>query len=330
MKFHTCALMILSLIVSVNTFTQLKKISGDPHLPQLFATEAAKSPGYIIMRDKLIKLIKTATPQNTNAAAVKNLLASNTELLKSIYQKAGIEPPTVKSRKATSHPSKQLKSFSSILAGKFKPLNPLLKIVTPPYSGKTIQGGGGNSDMTPDTSLTKRAIGKTAIIYSSDNWHEPMGIGIYGNLFLQNVKVPPDPTIVAAEIKLEYSYLYTGWDTYGSIRGLCTLIRLQGTQELPDNPMPVFNYQTGSYFPPYLVEKEIQPMDSIETDFDDFTASGTDSLTLQRYITPGQNFTIEYGLAFPYYTVRGNNGCYHYAEMKLKKITIRYMKAQAN
>lgn len=321
-------------IASQSTFAQLKKLHGDPHLFERFRTTAAQNPEYVKMKNEIIALIQSASPRNTNAAAVKSLLLKNAALLKSIYTTAGIEAP--KERRMSIRKSSQKKTIKSILPGmaaklKYNNNNALHKVITPPYTTKEIQTGYNQNRMVPDTSLSSMAMGKTGIKFSSDNWGEPFGIGLYADLFKQQVNVPSEPTIVAVEMKLEYSYQYTGWDTYGSVRGLSTFIRFPGLQELHEgNPFPVFDHIGGTFFPDYRVGSVLMPIDSVETQFEDFLVAGNDSLVAQRYVTPGQVFDIEFGLFFPYETQRGNNGCYHYAEMILKKITIRYLKANEN
>jgi hypothetical protein len=214
--------------------------------------------------------------------------------------------------------------------GKFKPLNPMTKVIVPPYFQKMVTHLSNLMDI--DTSASNMATGKIVMVYANFNgWTADTKLGMYTNLFSQQVTVPSNPAIVAAEIKIEYSYMYTGWDTYGGIRGLQTLLRTNGlAEQLQDNPMPVFDWQTGSSFPPYLVAGTICPRDTVETEFGEFVHSGSDSVIVQRYAIPGSQFTVEYGLVFPFDTKKGAYGCYHYAEMILKKITIHYLKADEN
>ncbi len=316
-------------LVSNKTATaQLKKMSGDPHLVAKFRTEAAKNAEYVKMRNQLASLVKTASPKNTNAAAVKALLARNNRLLKGLYTNAGIEPPQVKSANVSSHLQimRTNKEILSMNISKFKPLNPLLKVIKPPYDDKAFHHNN-YAVMDPDTVLSNFATGKIAMSLASDGWAEEMGLGLNNNIFQQEITIPSNPLIVAAEIKLEFSYLYTGWDTYGSVRALYTLLRTQGLEDVQNSAWPEFDFKTGSYFPPFRITGAIQPLDSIQTDFDDFIISGSDSIVMHRYILPGAKFNLEFGLGIPYDTRRGEIGCYHYAEMTLKRITIKYLKA---
>jgi hypothetical protein len=329
MKQHPYLTCLFWMVFSVNASAQLKKIHSDPVLAKKFATVAEKNREYASMRSQLTALIKSASPRNTNATAVRNLLVKNSGILKDIYNRAGIDAPRVMQANTKRGP-KMVSINSSIpgMSAKFKPLNPLFKTFTPPYGGKMVSVS--SIAMEPDTTLSNYAAGKIALTYTSDDWGEEDWIGFNLNAFERETTVPDNPLVVAAEIKFEYSYLYTGWDTHGSVRALKAVVRTQGLQDEQYVGMDTLKFPSGSVFPPYRVALDIQPMDSIEVAFDDFIVSGSDSLVLQRYVTPGETFLIEFGLGFPNGTRRGVNGCYHYAEMILKKITIRYFKAGEN
>lgn len=305
---------------------QLVNTWGDPHVVQKFRTETAKNAEYLKLRNQIEALGKTATPQNTNAAAVKLLLAQQAPLLKTLYARAGIKAPGEGGTRR-SLTNQHLSNTTRLMIGrKYKPLDPLNKTVVPPFKGKT------NMINSPccekDTVLSNFSQGKIVIRYTNNAWNDPDGYGLNINLFKHEFTIPNNPAIVAAEISFEYSYQYTGWDTYGAVRGLNMMARIEGPPDPTENNLPQFNFEGGAYFPPYRIAGTIWPRDTVTTEFDDFVTSGSDSLTLLRYVTPGQTFTVEYGIYFPYHTNAGAQGSYQYAEMILKKIKVRYLKAQ--
>ena len=307
-------------------FAQGVNAWGDPHVVQQFKTEASKNPEYSKLRNQIQELIRTATPNNTNAAAVKALLTQQTALLKTLYTRAGIRAPGEGSTRRSFTKQNLSGTTRLMIDRKFKPLDIFNKTVIPPYKGKTLMMK--NNCCEKDTGLSNFSQGKIVIRYTNNNWNDPDGYGLNINLFKHEFTVPNNPAIVAAEISFEYSYQYTGWDTYGAVRGLNTMLRVNGPPDPSENNLPQFNFEGGAYFPPYRIAGTIWPMDTVTTEFDDFVTSGTDSLTLLRYLTPGQQYSLEYGIYFPYHTSAGANGSYHYAEMILKKIRVRYLKAQ--
>lgn len=328
MKRQIFSLCIVLLIFSLSVSSQVRKLSGDPHAAAKFAAEAAKNPQYVSLKSQLEELSRTATPQNTNAAAVKRLLTQNRALLKSLYTKAGVDAPEGGDAANKRRTSKivSMNISKSVLNSKWKPVHPqLTKIVTPPFAGKYIVID--HNYFTPDTTMSNFGTGKIVVKHPGSSPSD--FLGLYINMFKHQFTVPNNPGIVAAEITFEFSYQYTGWDTYGSIYGLQLLLR---TSPLPDqtenNPMPVFEFKGGAHFPPFRIAGTIMPLDTITTEFGEFACSGTDSSTVHRYVVPGATFSTEFGLVFPYDTKKGWYNNYHYAEMKLKRITVRYLKAQ--
>lgn len=146
---------------------------------------------------------------------------------------------------------------------------------------------------------------------------------------MQKFKVPSNPEVIAAEIKFDYSYLYTGWDTYGGITGLELVIRaddkLSGSSynELPERAA---GSESGTPADRWKKIATLHPMDTVVADFDEFHANGESSFTIEGYAAPGTEIEVRVGFGYPAGTKKGLNGCYHYAEFILKKITVNYYK----
>ena len=328
-------LAITLLFAATNASAQKTKLWGDPHVFEKFATEAKKSPAYAKLLTDIDALRKSATSKNTNAAAVKSLFQKNSTLLRSLYTKTGVEFPGPMTTKSLTKPIYLFRN-NSFLLNKFKNTGQnMTKIVTAPFEDSWRKTAGHSNDGGyPDSSTSQFATGKTVLVSNSVSYCATnpgwagCRLGFCQQGYLQKFTVPANPEIIAAEVKFEYSYLYTGWDTYGGITALDLVVRADNKinsslyNELPDGPL----VEQGSNSDRWKKIATLYPLDTIDAEFGEFHAIVASSFTIEGYVTPGTVFEVKVGFGYPLGTKRGINGCYHYAEFILKKITVNYYK----
>ncbi len=329
MKQHLCLFFLASLI-SISSFSQVQKIWGDPHLVEKFNAEAIKDPLYIKLKADLAVISKNAKGRNTNAAAARALLARNSELLKSLYKKTNIEAPKPMNAYRQKKVLAGRPGLQSMLLSKAIFMGEKLnKTKTPPYDKEWHGGDYGYMSILPDTSSSVFSAGKTVMSFGTAPNPLAIRLGNYIQGYKQNFTVPTNPAIIAAEIKLEYSFIYDGWDSYGARLGMDLLLEVKnisGTDyiNLPDYTLT--NTNTPSYNVKHKHIATLYPSDTIDTDFGEFHAAVDTSFTISGYVTPGSVIELILGAGFDKNTVRGLNGSYHFAEFILKKITIHYYK----
>jgi hypothetical protein len=329
MKKLLCLSVISFLLPALETTAQQEKLWSDPHIIQKFATEATKDPAYLKLRAEVDALSKTATGKNTNASAVKALLARNNMLLKRIYTKIGIEAPQVMNIKRPKKVINPLIYSKASILGKMVQVNQqIFKTETPPYDASWFQSNqAGFNNVYPDTTASLFSAGKTIFIYGPPPNPVKVRLGQYCQGYLQAFTVPSNPEIIAAEVKFEYSFFYTGWDTYGARTGMDLVVKadnkLNGSSY---NELPVYDFPYSTQNVRWKKAATLYPADTITSDFGEFHATADSSFTIEGYVTPGSAITLQFGFGFPIETVRGLNGSYHYAEFILKKITITYYK----
>jgi hypothetical protein len=303
-----------------------------------FVPEAKKDPAYAKFQADLTELSKTATPTNTNAAAARALFEKNKLVFKAISQKAGLKAPvTTGAVKRFSAPVNKAKPKADPGFAKFRSIgNNMIRIETPAFDDAwVLKDDHANNGGYPEHSGYNASIGKVGLTVSAalgDCDFSPNAsgcrIGFYHDGFLEKFTVPNNNEIIAAEITVDYEYLYTGWDTYSSITGLDMVFRVDDKFFSSEyNSLPVF--VNSPFTPPLDRWKKmatLYPLDTIDTEFGEFHAEGQSSFTVRGYVAPGSEFEVRAGFGFPFGTHRGMFGCYHYAEFKLKKITVKYLK----
>jgi hypothetical protein len=316
-------------LLSASSFAQVRKIWGDPHVVEKFNAEAIKDPAYIGLKADLAALSKSAKGRNTNANAARALLARNSELLKAIYKRANLEAPQPmdgrQPKKVQLKPGLQSMLLSkAILMGE-----KLNKTETPPYDKEWHGGDYVYMSGVPDTSSSVFLAGKTVMSYGMPASPIAIRLGQYIQGYKQNFTVPSNPAIIAAEIKLEYSFIYDGWDSYGARLGMDLVLNIKNISGTDYNNLPDYYLQNTNYGAYNTNHKHIAtlyPSDTIETDFGEFHAAADTSFTVSGYVTPGTVIELVMGAGYDKYTVRGLNGSYHYAEFILKKISVHYYK----
>jgi hypothetical protein len=326
--------MIPLLLSTLPALAQQEKIWGDPHVVEKFAAEAVKDSAYIKFRAEVEALSKTASGSKTNAAAVRSLFVKNGYLLSNLYTKANVDAPKAM------NVQKQTRTSNKVIIGKAMPWyklmtgnNDFIKVETPPYDATIrMSDEAGLNNMYPDTSGSQFPAGITRMIYLTvPNPNAKRKTGQYLQGFSQSFTVPTNPAIIAAEVKFEYSYFYTGWDTYGANVGMDLAIEANDKITGPEyNALPEYvspNGVSASSTHRWKLIAELYPFTTIVNDFTEFHSEGNnESFTFGGYVTPGSTFNLKMVMGFKKNTTRGLNGSYHYAEFILKKITVKYFK----
>jgi len=287
-----------------------------------------KNSAYTKLRSEVDILSQNASGKNSNAAAVKLLFIRNKILLQNLYGKAGLQ-----NAEAMTANTKRLyvfnpKGIQSKLVKYIKLPSATTLVRTAPYDDDWKRTGYPNGNMPApfDTAASNFGTGKIAITSNPCNNTSYCYLGTHSTGFLEKIKVPSDPYILAAQIKFDYSFDYTGWDTYGAKTAIDLVVKASDNfnsatyKELPNGPVVFSNFA-------YKKAGVLLLLDSIITDFGELHASANASFTMEGYVTPGTDIELHFGFSFPVGTNKGLNGCYHYGEFILKKITVSYYKS---
>jgi hypothetical protein len=329
----------------IGGLAQVQQIWGDPHVRQQYTDLAFQDPAYKKFRSELDKLMKTARGSNTNYTAVKALISQNKTVLNELYKRSNIQPP------ATGHVIKKtIPKAVSITTGRLRLSGSTLQQTkTPPYQATwrwTNQGGG----MTlPDTSFSQYTSGKSAFVFGPTNgWTMPYRLGAYSQGMYHDFTVPSNPEIIEAEVRIEYSYLFAGWDTYGGCNGVELVVRANKEFVSPElKSLPLANQShgypatySGGNQPGYngngnggaadsfRVVSIIIPRDTVTTDIQDWSAEENNGVfTVRGHVYPGNHVKFNFGIGYMVNTARGPNGSYHYLECRVKKVIVTFLKA---
>jgi hypothetical protein len=308
---------------------QLEKFWGDPHVPEKFTSMAAKDPAYITFQKEFNALVKSCKGANTNAGAFKKLFTDYRSLFTALYTKAGMKPSQPMSVNRSRMNTKLVAAFNS----------PALKNVVamamqsdflPPFDKSWWNSGHPITNDPPpfDTAGSSFASGKVIATVNSAISPGKAYLGIYGRGYTKKIKFTNNPEVLAAKIQFHYSFDYTGWDTYGAKTAINLILRTSNNNfnssaydELPPpSPFHALNDR-------WKVIANLLPIDSVTTDFDEIHLAADSVFSIEGYITPGSETDFMFGFAYPQGTNRGLNGCYHYGEFILKKITVTYYKS---
>jgi hypothetical protein len=325
MKKSAGVLFIVSFFAGAS-FAQVEKLWGDPHVVEKFYTEARKDPAYLKLKAQAAQLSNDARGTNTNAAAARALFTGNTDILKNLYQKSGIGAPQPMKMHFYNYSAPVARTKASSFLIHMTSIVPLkTKTATPPYKDDWEWDNQPLGNIMPDTSSSIFSNAKTVIFYGPPQTDARIRMGQYFKGYFHQVTVPSDPLIVAAEVKFEYSYIYTGWDTYGARLGIDMIVQAKNLNGSAYNALPGYDSSYSSYDWKYAAT--LYPAVTIDTEFGEFHSSGNSSFSLEGYVIPGTAIDLRLGLGFIKNTVRGLNGSYHYAEFILKKITVKYFKS---
>jgi hypothetical protein len=331
--------LLLLLSCSVSLLAQREKVWGDPHVVEKLAAESKKNPAYTQLHQQIAELSRAANGRQTNAAAVKALLIKNSALLRNIYSKAGLDAPQTMSTKKKQLVVNPVVYRKVISWNKYKLANSeFLQTFTPPYSNdRLMTNEAGINIRTPDTSQSQFSTGTVKMQYESVPVNSSsFRTGQHLQGYLQKFTVPDNPEIIAAEITVNYSYLYTGWDTYGAILGMDVAINANSEFTGPDYAaLPIyvspFGENPNNTNHRWKLVSTLLPTDTINSDFEEFhIENSNESFTIRGYVTPGKTIDLSFVMGFQLHAKRGINGSYHYAEFIVKKITVNYFKAAGN
>ncbi len=280
---------------------------------------------------ELNKLINSTRGAEINSIALKKLFEENGTVLQKLRDKSGIPRSLTisgfQAKKKHTIPGnanfaigKALKPFSQNAIEEFAPYD---------ISWRLSMFSNGNMPLPFDTAGTVLRQGKLVITSNPCSSPNYCYLGIYMKGLGEVIKVPDDPAILAARIKMEYSFDYDAWDSYGAKNCINLVLRTSSNfastafSQLPDAP-PI------SYASPsdrWKIAGSLLPWDSVTTDFNEFHAAVNSTVTVEGYVTPGSDIDVRLGFAFPPGTNKGITGCYHHGVFKLKKIIVTYLKS---
>ncbi|MBK6826193.1 MAG: hypothetical protein IPG86_04700 [Chitinophagaceae bacterium] len=332
-------ILLLCLFCQFSIMAQREKAWGDPHVIEKFTAEAKKNPSYTQLHQQIAELSRAANGRQTNAAAVRALLIKNSALLRNIYSKAGLDAPQTMSAKKKQFVVNPNVYSKAILWNKYKLANSeFQKTFTPPYSNdRLMTNEAGVYIRTPDTSQSQFNTGTVKMKYETVPANSSsFRTGQHLQGYIQKIIVPENPEIVAAEITLNYSYLYTGWDSFGAILGMDIALNASSEFTGPDYAaLPIYVSPNGenpnNTNHRWKLVSTLLPTDTINSDFEEFhIENSNESFTIRGYVTPGKMIDLSFVMGFQLYAKRGINGSYHYAEFIVKKITVNYFKAAGN
>ena len=313
--------MLSFLLITISNYAQEIKIWTGANTIKNFSAASKKDPAYVKMMAEINSLSKSATKTNTNEAAVRTVLASNSALLSRLYKQSNIaasKPTTVIVPKKTNVPTDFPKNdVMNKLAEKAS--GNLERI--PPYSSNWHWTTEGNPNQVyPDTTGTKFLTAKSVFTFTSG---PGMKLGPYFHGQQASFRVPSDPQIMAMVLRFDYSYMYTGWDTYGAILGMDLVIEANEKYAGPFNLGIPYDYPLSTSHR-WKLASHIFPADTVTSDVQSFNRNGDKVFKVVGFVTPGTTIDVKFGVGFRKSAQLGANGSYHYVEFILKKITAEY------
>lgn len=317
---------ILALLLSQIAFAQ-RDLSG---IPDKFLTAANKDTAYVRFQAELSSLIKKANGRTTYAAEATQLFARNKNMLERV--------------------NRQYRRQESMNRSGFKPkstvrkINPELLKLTASLSmvkfsqqfKKPYQGWG----------YCELANASTATLLKNDTQNGEVDFSIYpSSLWAPSFKefhrgfrvtatVPDNPSIIAARVEFEYSFYYTGWDTYGASNGIQLVL---GPSKNFNSPPLKASTDTAAFLLGYNISATrfnimdiLLPWDSISGEIAEVHVTKEGSITVEGYVKPKETIDFAIGAGYMQGSVYGINGHYLYGEFRLKKATITYLKTLGN
>ena len=148
--------------------------------------------------------------------------------------------------------------------------------------------------------------------------------------FRVSAKVPNDPAIIAAQVTFEYSFYYTGWDTYGASNGIQLVLGPSKNfiSQALNNLVDTAVFEAAYNIPPvqFKVIGTLLAWDSISSEIEEVHADKAGSISITGYVKPNETVNFAIGAGYMHGSVYGINGHYLYGEFRLKKATISYFK----
>lgn len=317
---------ILALLLSQMAFAQRDL----PAMPDKFLTAANKDTAYVRFQAELNALIKKANGRTTYAAEATQLFAKNKNMLERV--------------------NRQYRRQESMNRSGFKPKSTVRKI-NPDILNLMTNLSMLNLNQSfkapyKEWGYIHLANASTAELLQNDLQHGEIDFSIYPTTpwapsfkdfhkgFRVVAKVPNDPSIIAAQVHFEYSFYYTGWDTYGASNGMQLVFGpsknfiSQGLNGLIDTAVFASSYN----IPPvrFTIMETLLPWDSVSTEIQEVHASREGGFSITGYVKPNETVDFAIGVGYMHDSVYGINGHYLYGEFRLKKATITYLKSLNN
>ena len=283
-----------------------------------------KDTAYQRFRSELHKLINKAKGRNTFAAEAKQLFQRNQALLNRVNNQYH---RSIMMTRAKPLKAKTYRVDPSIAKWSFGMQSKTTKSMAPYQAFHYVELANAGTLALEHEDL---AAGEVFyhVMETTSNWAPSFKEAHTG--FTAYAKVPDDPSIIAARVKIEYSFYYTGWDTYGSNNGIELIFGPDKKFRSPvlDAAVDSFAYSPGHNFCncKYTVIDILKPMDSITTSIQEVHASKEGSFTVDGYVKPNDQLDFNIGAGYMRGSVYGFNGQYLYGEFRLKKATITWLK----
>ena len=315
-----------------------------------FSTAGKKSPGYQQFQQKLTQLINNAKDSATNFSKVKYLFSGNKPLLNEMYKIAGIAP----AKKLSSQQPLTDYYTKAKTAGKYILDRNLARDVLataglvvsktervpPSFFAIWTFGNYPNREMPRPVNYShESATSKISFTSRRCDGPDDCYLGVFAIGYPNLIPVPDNPEIVKATVVMEYSFLYTGWDTYGANTAVELMLRTNNkiisrqVNDLPNSTLikPTYTYPVGTTIATptdgWKTAGILLPPVAVTTDVQEIATRKNGTISFEGYVTPGSNFEVYLGIGYPPATNKGLHGCYHYSEFLLKKMTITFLKA---
>jgi len=275
-----------------------------------------KDTGYKRFAKQLNELRKTTHGNYTNAAAVKALFTRNKTMLTRVYTAnnitGGQHPLMTAARSQLFNLKEKMK-----MAG--QPGFPHV----PPYAdhwvGRVMDQMDGIFDAGSDTSIGKLAYG-----YAAQEYIQRLSNSSAG--FMEKIRIPSDPDIVAARVEFQYSFHFTGWDTKDAHFRIGLVLQCVEFTSVPFLDLPPLVEMNMPPDNKWRRVSELTPEINIDEDAREFTYDVDTSFVIEGNVVPGRDMIFRIGVGYRQGDIEGIYTCYHYGEFRLKKIKVSYMK----
>jgi len=304
-------LTIISLCLIVASSLSAQPVTNNKELKANLAL-LKKDTAYKQYQEKLSAIMKTAKGRKTNFSAVKTLFAQNKTMLDGLQKQYAI--PQYEGTATVKKPE----TLPQVLPNP-KTMTSTIKVYTGPFTSAALY-----ADSTMPWEITQST---NKITWTSDdpaNQYDDLGWAAF--YFMKTIDVLDDPKIVAVRVEFDYSYYLTGWGTYGGIVPIVGIYSDQFSNSVAYNDLGETNILVTKNGDEQYKGAEIIGGVSFQHRISDYVFSKTSSFTVYCHVTPGKSFPVRLAAGYGPGGV-GNLGCYHYGEFELKKITVRYLRA---
>ena len=285
-------------------------------------TEMNKDTAYLSFQQDLTKLTRAIKKDQTNFQAIRALFERNRQKLSRLSEQYGLNklatpastPPTL--RKPALAWLNKLVLSSAVYKSAFTRSISIASNNPVDFTTLNIEDNAAKINF----SIVSNGISGTPNSYI----HRSLGVKMKG--FTQKIRIPANPEYVAARIKVEYSCLYTGWDSgpssFQPLIGISVSdnFRSAALDSLP-TLYPISYWKIAAIPGSRFINLTPETIK-------DFRFSAESSFELEGYVIPGSEIEINVGYGMDSGAFMGLYGSYHYGEFTLKQITVTYVKAQ--